>query len=161
LPEGVSRYYAVDLSLCLQAGALLGALQIASSLLEIFVREIVIERASEAYSDSQKLVGTLQKKLEEKRNVGFKQLVTELANSEVMSTEDAEIATKFYDDVRIPIHHGLPARFVRNTGSYQSFMESILGYTHQVNHRDFEEVIEENALALVDIAVGIIERNSR
>lgn len=161
LPTGVSRYYAVDLSLCLQAGALLGALQVASSLLEIFVREVVIERASEAYSESHKVVGALQKKLEEKKNVGFKQLVVELASSGEWSTADAEMAKQFYDDVRIPIHHGLPARFFHNIENYQSVMEALLGYTQQVTHRDFEKVIEENALALIDTAVGIIERNSK
>jgi len=161
MPAGVSHYYAVDLSLCLQAGALLAALQVASSLLEIFIRETVIERASEAYSDSHKPVGAFQNKLEEMRNVGFKQMANELASSGIISIEDAKIAIQFYDDVRIPIHHGLPARFVRDTGKHQLIMDTLFGYTQQVNHRDFEEIIEENALALVDIAVGIIERNQQ
>ena len=160
-PSGVSRYYAVDLSLCLQAGALLGALQVVASLLEIFVREIVIERASEAYSESEKVVGSLQIKLEQKKNVTFKKLVGELLNSGMWSKADTELAKQFYDDVRIPIHHGLPARFVKNIDNYELIMGELLGYTQQVTHRDFEEIIEKNALALIEIAVGLIERNTR
>jgi hypothetical protein len=159
-PSGVSRYYAVDLSLCLQGGALLGALQVAASLLEIFVREIVIERASEAYSESEKNVGSLQQQLEQMKNIGFKKLVDELFSSGMWSNSEAELAKQFYDEVRIPIHHGLPARFVKNINNYQSVMGDLLGYTQQINHRDFEKVIEENALVLIDTALGIIERNT-
>lgn len=160
-PSGVSRYYAVDLSLCLQGGALLGALQVAASLLEIFVREIIIERASEAYSESGKNIGSLQQKLEQMKNIGFKKLVDELNSSGMWSKSESEIAKQFYDEVRIPIHHGLPVRFVENIKNYRSVIEDLLGYAKQVDHRDFEEVIEENALVLIDTALGIIERNTR
>lgn len=160
LPDGVSRYYAVDLSLCLQAGALLGALHVASSLLEIIVREMVIERASEAFSDSHKIKGSLQKELEEKRKVGFKKLVDELATAGLFSKSDAEMAKQFYDDVRIPIHHGLPARFVNNNENFKSFLDDIFGFTSPTDMQDFERIIESNALTLVETAVGIIERNS-
>lgn len=160
LPDGVCRYYAVDLSLCLQAGALLGALHLASSLLEIIVREMVIERASEAYSDSHKIKGSLQKELEEKRKVGFKQLVEELATAGLFSKSDSEMAKQFYDDVRIPIHHGLPARFVNNNENFRSILDEMFGFTFPTGMRDFEKVIESNALTLVETAVGIIERNS-
>lgn len=161
LPKGVSRYYAIDLSLCLQAGALLGALHVASSLLEIVVREMVIERASEAVSESQKMKGSLQQELEEKRNVGFKQLVAELATAGLFSASDADLAKTFYDDVRIPVHHGLPARFVNNNENFKSFIDEIFGFAYPTGMRDFERVIESNALSLVETAVGIIERNSR
>ena len=157
LPKGVSHYYAVDLSLCLQAGALLGALQVAASLLEIFVRETVVEQVSKTYPDSERVSGSFQEKLEQKRNVGFKQLVVELSNAGIISTTDAQIASQFYDDVRIPIHHGLPARFVNNSNDYKSFLESLLGYTQQVVDRDFEEVIEDEALTLIETAITIIE----
>ncbi len=53
-PAGVSRYYAVNLAICLEAGALLGALQVAASLLELYVREVVIDFASQAYSGGSK-----------------------------------------------------------------------------------------------------------
>ena len=77
------------------------------------------------------------------------------------SKADTELAKQFYDDVRIPIHHGLPARFVKNIDNYELIMGELLGYTQQVTHRDFEEIIEKNALALIEIAVGLIERNTR
>lgn len=160
-PSGVSRYYAVELSLCLQGGALLGALQVAASLLEIFVREIVIEQASEAYSESEKNIGSLQEKLEQMKNIGFKKLVDELFSSGMWSRSDSELAKHFYDEVRIPIHHGLVARFVKNNVKYQSVIGDLFGYPKQIDHRDFEEIIEESALKLIDTALGIIERNTK
>lgn len=161
LPKGVSRYYAVDLSLCLKAGALLGALHVASSLLEIVVREMVIERASETFSDIQKERGRLQQKLEEKRNISFKKLVSELATVGLFSESDADLAKTFYDNVRIPIHHGLPARFVGTKDNSKSLIDVIFGFTTPTEMRNFEKVIENNALLLVETAIGIIERNSR
>lgn len=161
LPSGASRYYAVDLSLCLQAGALLGALQVGTGLLEIFVREFVIERASEIYPEREKVVGALQANLEQMKNVSFKKLVEELSNSGIWVKSEAELAKQFYDDVRIPLQHGLPARFVSNTTNYNSIMDELFGYTQQVRNRDIESSIEENALILIDIVIGLIERNYR
>lgn len=161
LPSGASRYYAADLSLCLQGGALLGSLQVASSLLEIFTRETIIERSSEAYTENYNKTGMLQRKLEQMRNIGFKKLIDELYNSGMWSKHETEIAKQFYDDVRIPIHHGLPARFVNNNKNSQSFIDYFFGYTMHISHREFEEIIEENALALIDTALGIIERNTK
>lgn len=160
LHYGVSRYYVVDLSLCLQAGALLGALHVAASLLEITVREMVIEHATEALPESNNKIN-LQKELEEKRHLGFKQLVEELKTAGLFDSKDAELAKQFYNDVRIPIHHGLPRRFVSKHNDILKFFEEITGGTYQTTMHDFEGVIEEEALSLIETAIGIIERNKK
>ena len=66
-PSGVSRYYAVDLSLCLQAGALLGALQVVASLLEIFVREIVLNGLPKPFQRVKKSLGHFKSNLNKRK----------------------------------------------------------------------------------------------
>lgn len=167
LSEGVSRYYKVDLDLCLRGGALLGALHVVASLLEIIVREKVIGHSAEAMSSEQISSVNLQRELEEKRDIGFKKLVNELRDAGLFDTKDAEKARHFYDDVRIPIHHGLPIRFVEaNTDQLRE--EKLIGEIFgldlsnaPIGMHDFEEAIEKCVLDLIETALGIIERNSK
>ena len=160
MPGSISKYYAHELVLCLQAGALLGSLCIASALLEIFVRELVIKYSALASSNSDlyKKEALLQKQLEEKRSLGFKQLTKALASYGLFLEDDAEQANEFYDSVRIPIHHGLPARFVEIHNDTIAILKEIL--TFPISMHEFEEVIEDRSLDLIEIAIGIIERNS-
>jgi hypothetical protein len=157
IPHGVSRYYRVDLSLCLEAGALLGALHVAASLLEITIREMVIEYAQEALPENKKI--NLQKELEEKRHLGFKSLVDELKAFELFDPKDADLAKQFYNDIRIPIHHGLSRRFVSKHNDFMGILEEASGGAYQTSMHDFERVIEEESLNLIETAIGIIERN--
>ena len=167
VPKGVSRYYAVDLDLCLRGGALLGALHMAASLLEIVVREMVIEYATEAQSSEQRSNVNLQRELEKKKDIGFKKLVEELRCAGLFDSKDAHEARQFYDAVRIPIHHGLPLRFVEaNTDQIREtkLIGEIFGWDMRdapAGMHDFEQAIEKRTLALIDTALGIIERNSK
>jgi hypothetical protein len=154
-PRGVSRYYRVDLSLCLEAGALLGALHVAASLLEITVREMVITYAQEALSGNMKV--NLQKELEENRHLGFKTLVDKLTAVELFDSRDADLAKQFYNDIRIPIHHGLSQRFV---SKHKLFEKALVG-AYGISMHAFEDVIEEESLRLIETAIGIIERNKK
>ncbi|MBX6421996.1 hypothetical protein [Thermosulfurimonas sp. F29] len=160
MPGSVSKYYAHELLLCLQAGALLGSLCITSALLEIFVRELAIKYSALASSNSDlyKKLALLQKQLEEKRNLSFKQLINGLASCGLFSEDDAEQAKEFYDSVRIPIHHGLPARFVEIQNDIIAALNEI--FTFPIGMHEFEEVIEDRSLDLIEIVIGIIERNN-
>jgi hypothetical protein len=159
LPGGVSRFYASDLSLCLSAGALLGALHVASSLLEIVVREIVIELWTNALSDKERKTEKLQIELEEKREITFKRLVEELKRVGIFKPDDAQEACDFYDAVRIPVHHGLPVRFVEKNTSLLAEMElagKVFGVELSnagVGFHDFEEAVEQCSLSLIEIAI--------
>ena len=144
LPDGVSKYYAADLTLCLSAGALLGAIITSASLFEVIIREIVIERATEALSSQYRKSHNLEVELEEKRSLGFKKLVDELEESGLFDATDAASAKEYYDNVRIPIQHGLPARFIEKHGdNFAKEFKALLGISKKSSWRDFEEVIED------------------
>jgi hypothetical protein len=161
LPEGASRYYAVDLCICLRSGALLGALHIASSLLETVVREMVIAKSIPPFSDQLEMSGKIQQALEDKRDKGFKQLVIELEADGLFDHNDARIAKDFYNDVRIPIHHGLPSRFVNKADDFKVFIDELFGYVTMTSMHDFESIIERKTLILVETVIKLLERNSK
>ena len=164
---GVSRFYASDLSLCLRGGALLGALHVASSLLEIVVRERFVQRCTEMLSDKERKTRNLQIELEDCKKLDFHKLVETLKKAEVFKPDDANKAHEFYNTVRIPVHHGLPVRFVeKNTdllAEAQLLME-IFGkkpsiHDSGVGFHYFEKAIEQSSLSLIETAIGLIERN--
>jgi hypothetical protein len=61
----------------------------------------------------------------------------------------------------IPLHHGLPRRFVSKHDDILRIFENASGGTYQTTMHYFERVIEEEALNLIEMAIGIIERNQK
>lgn len=155
-PDGSSRYYAVELAHCLEAGVLLGSLHVAASLLELVVRGIAIERLGQATQEPI----DWEHRLEEMRHLGFKKLVDHLVEADLFAEDDGNAAKKFYDAVRIPVHHGLPGRYVAVHDEIIAAMKPLLGFSMPTSSRDLEDVIERFAVSQIESVVGIIERNS-
>jgi hypothetical protein len=167
MPEGVSRYYALDLGRCLQGGALLGALHVAASLLEILVREIAIEIVEMAMTSEQSSSINLQRELEEKREITFKWLVEALSCAGFFDSKVAARQSRNQKCLLKKQDHGLALRFVeKNTDRIreEKLLCEIFGLgwkDRPVGKRDFEEIIEERSLDLIDTALGIIEKISK
>jgi hypothetical protein len=156
LPTGSSRYYAVELAHCLEAGLLLGSLHVAASLLELVVRGTIAERLAMAHSKPT----DWEHRLEEMRHLGFSKLIDYLVNAGLFEEADGDSAKGFYNAVRIPIHHGLPRRYVTHHDETKAFMKEFIGISMLTTSHDLEDVIEDFAVPQIDIVVGIIERNS-
>lgn len=159
-----SHYYKVDLDICLRAGALLGALQITSSLLELVVREIEIHRISKQESYPDGTVINPQRELEKKRNLGFKAMINNLKGSDTLNADISKRAIEFYNSVRIPIHHGLVLRFVETytDRSADELLGAIFGFDNididrSVGMHEFEETIEDQSLELIEAGIALIE----
>jgi len=164
-----SHYYKVDLDLCLRGGALLGALHVASSLLEMVVREIAIKKSSSDANDQQQsTTKNVQRKLEGKRNVTFKTIIDNLSQAALIDTDLSTKSKAFYDYVRIPIHHGLPLRFVeRNTNRNEEhkLLCEIFGHDcdisdFSVDMHTFEDVVENITVDLIAESITLLEEFS-
>ena len=156
LPDGSSRYYAVELGHCLEAGLLLGSLHVAASLLELVVRGTIVERLALAQTKPT----DWEHRLEEMRHLGFPRLVDNLVDVGLFEKGDGDSAKDFYKAVRIPIHHGLPGRYVTHHDETAAFVKKLVGISMTTTARDFENVIEDFAVPQIETVVGIIERNS-
>lgn len=161
-PTGPSRYYSIELVLCLKGGALFGGIIIAAALLEIYVRGLVVHYAQVAQAGFARQINP-ERELEGMRQKKFAVLVDDLVNSGLFNKEDAGKAKDIYKHIRIPSHHGLPSRLLKveesdlEVGAIFPEMGSYVG--SPITLREFEEYVEEEAIPVVEEIVGILERN--
>lgn len=156
MPDGVSRYYRSELVQLLEAGTLLGALHVAASLLEIAIRGAIVERASSASAGA----ADLEAALEARRDLGFSQLVGALCDVGLFDGDDGKRAVKFYQEVRIPVHHGLPNRFVAFHGDeWMLDFRKLVQVGGVMSSHEFEEIIENRTLDHVETVIDLLDRN--
>jgi hypothetical protein len=159
------KYQVFELQRCLFAGLLLAALNLSSSLLELFVRDLVIQQEFKSlhpsgikqdigYAEWMRQLGNIERDIEKDRSAVFPVLIKRLAGG-VITNEDAREANEFYKHFRIPIQHGLIRRFVVNTADI-SVIENIFGRIDRF--RDFEKAIEDNALEGLEFVLNFIRR---
>jgi hypothetical protein len=158
-PRGASRYYALELASCIEAGALLGALIVGSSLLELYVRALVVSYTSTVRRSTVLGKKSLEGMLEENKKLGFGELIDSLVSVGLFKEGDGESAKALYKSIRIPLLHGLPRRFVRQ--HQESFAEdfSLLRGGAAISSSELERIIEDHALEHLDNIIGTIERN--
>ena len=158
-PTGPSRYYGVDLAMCLASGALAGSLIVASALMEIYIRGLVIRYSEIAQNGWARRVDT-ELELEGMREETFYRLLEHLVHTRLFFDEDAEKAKRIYREVRIPVHHGLPSRLLGQ--SADDFLRVLLfdmGVDNKVSLHAFEGFIEHQALRIIKEIVEILHRN--
>lgn len=158
-PTGPSRYYGLDLAMCLSAGALTGSVVVATALMELYIRGLVVRYSEEAQSNwSRKVDAELE--LEQMRNKDFNRLLEHLVETNLFAEADAKIANKIYKEVRIPAHHGLPSRLLKRSKDepFGSIM-SLLRISSEVSMQEFEDFVEYEALQIIEDIVGLLGRN--
>lgn len=100
-PTGPSRYYGIELVLCLKGGALFGGVIVATALLEIYVRGLVVHYAQIAQAELARKINP-ERELEEMRQKNFEVLVDDLVNSDLFDKEDAGKAKVFISILESP-----------------------------------------------------------
>jgi hypothetical protein len=161
VPEGATSYYFAELCITLEAGSLLGSLHLAATTLELFVRALIIDRVSSAGTSGSTAMDTLtyQEQLEENRALGFGKMLDHLVSVGLFRSEDAERAKRYYQDVRTPLAHGLLERFICGRPG-ESNLWRLFGPGGFTGASNFEKVIDDYALDHIEVAIGIIERNT-
>lgn len=138
---------------CLFNGLLLAALGVSSSLLELFVRDLVVAlRIQQRYSGDMGLRGQVENDLEADRQLGFVQMVQELTDL-VITPADAKELERFYDSIRIPLSHGLIRRF---TSDGTGWLEDL--FADVARRSKLEDAIESRAIGAIEFVVAIIAR---
>jgi hypothetical protein len=154
MADGPERLFAWELQRCPGAGLLLAALHVACSLLELRVRQrVLLMRGKAAGEAGHPDWPGLQTLLEEdRRRGGFKALADELTEGNVFAADGGETAKRFYDAVRIPIHHAIVARYARTRG--RTAWSELAG--SDLTLQDFEGAIEESAVAGIAQVVELL-----
>lgn len=171
--EGACRYFALEVTGCLEAGLLLAAVSVASVLLETSFRELLIFHrlrsagpTTSRWVDTGLLLNKLEKEAEDGRpRLHFEDIVDQLTG-DVLGSADAEVAKKFYRTVRVPIHHGLTRRLVAEAKAEEMDMSEPLAVllsatTWNRRFHELEEMIEENATKYLGFVVDLIQKYTK
>ena len=158
-PTGPARYYGLELIMCLRAGALGGSLVVATALLELYVRGLVIHYANIAQSGWSHPID-IETELESKKSASFRDLIDHLVVANLFDEKDAKDAKEIYTSIRIPMHHGLPRRYVEDAEdpSLTIFL-SMFRCRPPVTIHQFEEVIEREALPVIEKIASLLFNN--
>jgi len=168
---GTCRYFSLEVAGCLEAGLLLAAVSVASILLETFFRELLIFHrlqtagpTTSRWADTSLLLNKLEKEAEDGRpRLNFDDIVDQLPG-DVLDSDDAEAAKKFYKDVRVPIHHGITRRFIVKAKAEEQDMSdpwNVFFATYLDRLHMLDEVIEENAIKYLGSVVNLIQKYTK
>ena len=158
-PTGPSRYYGYELRMCLFSGALGGSLIVASALMEMYIRGLIIYYSENAQSESKQKLD-VEYLLEQNRDLNFKKMLETLVQFGLFNEEDSVELSAIYREVRIPTHHGLSQRLI-NTGSDSLFegLKKLFNIRLNVSLSDFESYFELNSLTIIEKILDALERN--
>ena len=169
--EGAGRVYVKELIYALEAGLLLAALHLATSLLELFVRDLLINSTALKSASYQKNKMGVLDKLEvyyedtTKPQWSFSMIVDELRSQRVISSSDAKNIKTYYQTIRIPIHHSLTRRFIR--GHKKPDLEidpsdiiEILMFGREIRVKRLEDQLENEGINLVKQVVVFMKKYS-
>lgn len=157
---GAGENYRIEVLYALEAGLLLASLNLVCSLLELFVRDLLI------YSECQRNKGRLNSEKDfilretdiensKKPRWDFKPMIDKLSKENLIQDNDACEIKDFYDQVRIPIQHGLSQRFINIHDPSIIEIGQFL-QTRSLRFHDFERLIEDKSLHLIELAVAFM-----
>lgn len=114
----VSNYYLLEISRAIDRGMLLAAIHLASTLLEIWLRDLLVIRKATQNSVKSKhelcwLITKIDREIEGVNGgLRFGELVRELRTLEVIDENEASWLKETYKQLRNPLHHGISGRIV-------------------------------------------------
>jgi hypothetical protein len=149
----IPRYVTVEIARCLEAGLLLAAIQVACSAWELVVRLAVVAARSGTVTtasqpDRARLASELLTAAEEDQRLTLFPMVNELVRYQVLTNEDAVAMQSLYRSVRIPLHHGIVGRYIRQRSDVT--ISEIMGNSPALSGREFEEQLESHAVSELD-----------
>lgn len=142
-----SKTFVFEIVCALESGLFLSPLLAAAALLELLVRETVIDRLSPAAGRGRPNRAEISHQIEESRFLGFDALVSRLSEFEILESEDCDRMKSLYSRIRIPLHHAIIGRYIRDR--QEPWLADLFRGTPLENANQgakFEETIEDFAL---------------
>jgi hypothetical protein len=109
-----SDYFLLEAIYCLEAGLVLAALQIATAALELLARQILIQQTIVGLKDRKGSAYRIETKFEEDKGYVFYGILNVLNAREIINDEERKQLKKIYQEIRIPLHHGIVGRYSRS-----------------------------------------------
>ncbi|GEM_PF-5448222 len=167
-PTGTGRYLLAEIKRCLEAGLLLAGIQLAASLFEMLVKDLVIlAHVREAADRGDPTTGGpeefAQVRGDDFRRAGFRALVSELLERGLIDERDAERARTFHAAMRRPLLQGFSGRYdlgdhaSHDGGDYSLVLRS-LDREESASFFEFESRLEDEGLDHLEVVVNFMAR---
>jgi hypothetical protein len=168
-----SSYYLFEIGRALDVGMLLAALELSTTLLEIWVRDLlVIRKVTQHKITSRHQLSLLLTKIDREiegteRGLGFSQIVKELGELEVLEKPEVDWLNSVYGKIRNSLHHGLSGRLIDPEMEHRDLLDApdskeamfvtAAFFSSPTKRRDvFEEFIDTQATIILEQIVNFL-----
>lgn len=149
------RLYALEIRSCLSVGLLLAALSVSTSLLDLFVRDLVVAvRLQSKHDGDMRFWSEVEREAEEDKSLRFDGMLEELRLT-VILPDDVELLSQFYAKTRIPLAHGLVRRLT-SQGMMPEFWENM--FPDSTRGTGLEDHLEDTALSDVSFVLVMMKK---
>ncbi|WP_289028110.1 hypothetical protein [uncultured Paraglaciecola sp.] len=170
----VSSYYVMDISRCIDRGMLLAAIELCTTLIEIWLRDLLVVRKATTdlsinKEQYKRLITKYDREIEgsDKRGLSSHQIISQLAKLNVLNTEEVEWLHSLFNKVRNPLHHGLTGKLVDPEYHSRDLVESaiskeevllatIFGNYPEQRLSSFEEFLDREAIGILEEALNFL-----
>ena len=168
-----SRVYINEIAEAISNGMLLAAMELSTTLLEIWVRDLlVIRKLTQKNPKTKHQIRWLLTKIDREteglsRGQMFAPMCKELLDLAVIDAEELEWLESFYKRVRTPLHHGISGRMVDPDGqagdmlstattNEQMFLASIFGSAPHKRADQLEDYVYAFAPGILEECVNFL-----
>ena len=168
-----SRIYINEIAEAIDQGLLLAATELATTLLEIWVRDLlVVRRATKSEIKSRRELDYLLMKIDLEiegisRGLMFSTMCNELLELNVITQAELEWLQNIYKKTRTPLHHGISGRivgsneidkdFIDNASSMENmFLATVLCSPPHRRANDLEDSIYESSAEILEGIVNFL-----
>jgi hypothetical protein len=164
----------MEISRCIDRGMLLAAMELCTTLVEIWLRDLLVVRKATTdlsiNKDQYKLLITkYDREIEgsDKRGLSSHKIISQLTELNVLNTEEIEWLHSLFNKVRNPLHHGLTGRLVDSeyhsrdlvesaTSKEQILLATIFGNSPEQRLSSFEEFLDREAINILEETLNFL-----
>lgn len=170
----VSSYYIMEISRCIDRGMLLAAIELCTTLVEIWLRDLlVIRKATNDLSINKNqyklLITKYDREIEgsNKRGLSSHKIIGQLTELQVLNDEEVKWLHSLFNKVRNPLHHGLTGKLLdpeyhsKNlvesaTSKEEMLLATIFGNSPEQRLSQFEEFLDQEAIGILEETLNFL-----
>lgn len=170
----VSSYYIMEICRCIDRGMLLAATELSTTLLEIWLRDLLVVRLATMNLKINKEQYKLQllkidRELEgiRRRGQNSHKIIKQLYDLKVITDTEVEWLLTFFENIRNPLHHGLSGKLLASGTEIDDLIEDAISkeeiliarvFGHEPDSRlhGFEDYLDKNAVVFLEQVLNFL-----
>lgn len=174
----VSSYYIMEISRCIDRGMLLAAIELSTTLVEIWLRDLLVVRKASTDLSIDKyqyrlLITKYDREIEGSKERGLSShiIISQLTELDVLNSKEVEWLQSFFNKVRNPLHHGLTGKFLDPEYHSQDLVDSatskeeillaeVFGNSPEKRLSCFEEFLDREAIGILEGTLNFLANHA-